>query len=430
MDYKQTLDYLFSQLPMFHRIGAAAYKANLDNTLALSEYLGYPEKKFPSIHVAGTNGKGSVSHLLASILQESGYKTALCTSPHLKDFRERIKINGEMVPEEFVTDFIGEHKAFFEQLKPSFFEMTIALSFQYIANSKVDIAVIETGLGGRLDSTNIVRPEVSIITNIGLDHTNLLGDTIEKIAFEKAGIIKQGVPVIIGLSLEATKVVFEQKAASLNSSISYADQVLSARNTVFDFGSGSYKTDVYLGEELFFKELYSPLGGFYQPENLQTVICACLELQKLGWKITKESIRKGIENVIVNTGLQGRWQVLQKHPRVICDTGHNVDGIRFVVKQLGQVPYKKLHFVLGMMNDKDISGVLAMLPKDAIYYFCKADVPRGMDATMLKEKAGGYDLKGETFESVAQAYQEAKKHASDEDLVFVGGSTFVVAEVV
>lgn len=430
MDYKQTLDYLFSQLPMFHRIGAAAYKANLDNTLALSEHLGYPEKKFPSIHIAGTNGKGSVSHLLASILQESGYKTALCTSPHLKDFRERIKINGEMVPEEFVTDFIGEHKAYFEQLNPSFFEMTIALSFQYFAVSKVDIAVIETGLGGRLDSTNIIRPQVSIITNIGLDHTNLLGDTIEKIAFEKAGIIKQGVPVIIGLSQAETRVVFEQKAASLNSSISYADQTIFTRNIVFDFGSGSYKTDVYIGEELFLKELYSPLGGFYQPENLQTVICACLELQKLGWKITKESIRKGIEKVIVNTGLQGRWQVLEKHPRVICDTGHNVDGIRFVVEQLGQVPYKKLHFVLGMMNDKDISGVLAMLPKDATYYFCKADVPRGMDAKMLKEKAGGYDLKGEAFESVAQAYQEAKKHASDEDLVFVGGSTFVVAEVV
>lgn len=430
MTYKETLDYLFSQLPMFHRIGAAAYKANLDNTLALSRHLGHPEQAFKSIHIAGTNGKGSVSHLLASILMEAGYKTALCTSPHLKDFRERIRINGQMVPEGFVTDFVEKHRAFFEQIQPSFFEMTIAMSFQYFAENSIDIAVVETGLGGRLDSTNVVMPEVSIITNIGLDHVNLLGDTLEKIAEEKAGIIKPMIPVVIGRTQAETQAVFENKASGCQSELLYADKMLETRNVSFDMKSGSFSADVYLGELLWLESVQCPLGGYYQPGNLITSLSACKVLNSKGWHITDENIREGVLNVIKNTGLMGRWQVLSQQPRVICDTGHNVDGIKFIVNQLAALQYKQLHFVLGVMNDKDVSGVLELLPKDALYYFCKADVPRGLDAELLQQKAAEFHLKGQVFDSVRAAFEKAKNQACAEDLVFVGGSTFVVAEVV
>ncbi len=429
MDYKESLEYMFNQFPMFHRVGAAAYKANLDNTIALLNLLDNPQHTFKSIHIAGTNGKGSVSHYLAAILQSAGYKTGLYTSPHLKDFRERIKINGEMISEEKVCQFINTFYDDFSELKPSFFEMTVGMAFQYFSDEKVDIAVIETGLGGRLDSTNIINPELSLITNIGYDHTQFLGDTLAKIATEKAGIIKPNTDVVIGETHPDTKDVFIAKAKQEKALIHFADQEY---NTV----NYSYDNDVdlfVLMEEIKTKKelkIHSGLKGIYQLKNITTALTAATLLQHNFNKITDEAILNGFENVITLTGLMGRWHTLATSPLTICDTGHNVDGIKEVLNQIKLTPHQHLHFVLGMVNDKDIDKVLDLLPKDAVYYFCKADIPRGLDQHLLQEKAIAKQLKGEVYNSVKEALYTAQHTANANDLVFVGGSTFVVAEVV
>jgi len=422
---------MYDCLPMFHRVGAAAYKANLETTIALSKLCGAPEQCFPSIHIAGTNGKGSVSHMIASILQEHGLKTGLYTSPHLKDFRERIRINGRMIPKKKVVEFVSRYKKDFEILKPSFFEITFTMAMSYFAEQKADIAVVETGMGGRLDSTNIVRSLLSIITNIGLDHTQFLGDTLQKIAVEKAGIIKPSIPVIIGRSQLETTELFLDKARLNNCHVIFADTVFKAQNfrpgIMPPFGSICDLT--YNGKPLF-QNVHCALGGIYQQENIQTVFAAFEELKKSGYHIEDKIIIKGLKHVIKNTGLQGRWQVLSEKPLTICDTGHNKDGITQVVNHLGQLKYKTLHFVIGMVNDKDISGILSLLPKNARYYFCKPGIPRGLDAAILEKEAGKAGLKGNTYGSVNEALKTAQSKASEDDLIFIGGSTFVVAEIV
>jgi len=431
MNYNETLDYLFSQLPMFQRIGSAAYKANLDNTIAICELLDHPECKFRSIHIAGTNGKGSVSHMIASVLQAAGLKTGLYTSPHLKDFRERIKINGEMIPEQAVVDFVAKHKKEFERIQPSFFEMTVGLAFDHFAKEQVDIAVIEVGLGGRLDSTNVITPLLSVITNISFDHVALLGDTLEKIAAEKAGIIKDNVPVVIGETTAETKNVFLQKAKQHNAPIFFTEELYSAKNIRHTHkGKLHLLMDVEKQDELLFANLESELPGLYQRKNIPTVIAALEVLNTKGFEVSEEIIRDGIKNVIANTGLLGRWQVLSEKPLTIADTGHNEAGIKEVLQQIAITPHAQLHFVLGMVSDKDITTVLNLLPKNAIYYFCKAQIPRAMEAAELAEKAKTTGLKGNVFDSVAAALNAAQENAEENDLVFVGGSTFTVAEVV
>jgi dihydrofolate synthase/folylpolyglutamate synthase len=390
---------------MYQRLGQSAYKADLSATIQLANYLNNPEKDFKTIHVAGTNGKGSTSHMLASVFQEAGYKTGLYTSPHLKDFRERIKINGEMVPKQYVSDFVENHKPYFEKNQLSFFEMTIGLAFDYFSNDKVDIAIIEVGMGGRLDSTNIIFPELSVITNIGLDHTQFLGDTLEKVAAEKAGIIKEGIPVIIGETLPETKSVFEKIASERNAEITFAE-TMDATN---------YASD---------------LKGSYQQKNIKTVLASLRILQQKRWNISEENIRNGLLNTLKNTGLMGRWQILNQNPKVVCDTGHNKEGLQLVMEQLSKENFKKLHIVLGVVSDKDLASVLPLFPKDAVYYFCKPNIPRGLDASLLLSKARGFGLIGEEYISVTKAYSAALKAAAANDLVFIGGSTFVVAEVV
>lgn len=424
MDYKATLDYMYSQLPMFHRIGKAAYKANLDNAMALDKLCNFPHRKYKTIHVAGTNGKGSVSHMLASVFQKAGYKTGLFTSPHLVDFRERIRVNGQMIAEEAVIDFVDKHKQQFEILKPSFFEMTSAMAFNYFADAKVDVAVIETGLGGRLDSTNIIKPELSIITNIGYDHTDLLGDTLEKIAHEKAGIIKPGVPVVIGESHFETKQVFENKAHENSSEISFADKVYFSVPVKSD-EPGIQKLRVKKNNE---EVLYGlDLQGIYQQKNISTVLAAVDLLTEQGYNLTS-SLSEGLRQVSQTTGLMGRWQVLSPQPLTICDTGHNQDGISWVVKQIKQIKFEQLHFVFGVVNDKDVSNILPLLPKEAVYYFTKASIPRALDEKELEQKASAAGLRGNCFPSVADALKNAKKNARANDLIFIGGSTFVVAD--
>lgn len=425
MNYQQTLDYLYSQLPMFQRIGSAAYKANLDNTLRICQLLGNPENKFKSIHIAGTNGKGSTSHLLASVLQSAGLKVGLYTSPHLKDFRERIKINAELISEQYIVDFVKKHKSDFETIEPSFFEMTVGLAFDYFADQKVDIAVIEVGLGGRLDSTNVIRPELSVITNISFDHTALLGNTLEKIAMEKAGIIKNGTPVVIGESQAEVKSVFNQRAKQLSAPIVFADEKYQALNVHYSAAKLFLSMDV--GK---YNNLQSGLLGMYQQKNICTVLCAIDALNSKGYNLSEAVIRDGIKNVITQTGLLGRWQILSQQPLVIADTGHNEAGIKEVLLQIKQTVHDQLHFVLGMVNDKDISKILALLPKNAVYYFCKAQIPRALNAEELAAQAATAGLKGNTYSSIAQALIAAKKNAKANDLVFVGGSTFTVAEVV
>ena len=406
MNYAQTLNWLFNRLPMYQRVGSVAYKANLDNTIALADYLENPEKGFKSIHVAGTNGKGSTSHMLASVLQEAGYKVGLYTSPHLKDFRERIKINGNSISKRKVSSFVKRHKSFFEQNSLSFFEMTVGLAFDYFSKEKVDVAVIEVGMGGRLDSTNIIIPEVSIITNIGIDHTQFLGNSLAEIAGEKAGIIKYGTPVIIGETQEETKFVFEKTAKQKNAKILFADSL----------ALDNYELD---------------LKGSYQAKNLQTVLAALKVIRdKELFKITEKNIKNGLANTIKNTGLQGRWQVLQEKPKVICDTAHNVEGLRYVLEQLQEEKYKQLHLVLGFVADKGLENVLPLFPDNAKYYFCKPNIPRGLDVFVLCEKAKYYHLEGQGYSSVKAAFNTALKKANQDDIVFVGGSTFVVAEIV
>ncbi|MDF0718268.1 bifunctional folylpolyglutamate synthase/dihydrofolate synthase [Muricauda sp. 334s03] len=403
MTYKETLDWMFGQLPMYQQKGATAFNAKLDNIIHLCNALDNPEKKFKSIHVAGTNGKGSSSHMLASILQEAGYKVGLYTSPHLKDFRERIKINGKVVGKKFVTDFIEQHKPFFEYHKLSFFEMTVGMAFSYFAEEKVDVAVIEVGLGGRLDSTNIITPEVSLITNIGLDHTQFLGDTLEKIALEKAGIIKPKVPVVISETQPETKMIFNLIAHQLKSNIVFADKEPVT----------GYATDL-LGE--------------YQQKNINGVI-ACIHQLK-DFNVPEGAISEGLKKVVENTGLLGRWQVLQQNPLVVCDTAHNKEGLQLVLKQVQKQLYKKLHIVLGFVKDKDVRAALGLFPKDAKYYFVRPGIPRGMDAFELQELAKELGLNGKAYKSVEKGLKKATKNAEPKDMVYVGGSTFVVAEVV
>jgi dihydrofolate synthase/folylpolyglutamate synthase len=402
MTYKETLDWMFAQLPMYQREGKTAFKKDLTNTLALSKELGFPEKKFKSIHVGGTNGKGSTSHMLASILQEAGCKVGLYTSPHLKNFTERIRINGEEISKRKVSAFVNRNKDFLEKQKLSFFEMTVGLAFDYFASEKVDIAIIEVGLGGRLDSTNIITPEISVITNIGLDHTQFLGETLPEIAFEKAGIIKNKIPVVIGEEQKEVKNVFLTKAEAVKATIYFASEDVN-----------NYKTD---------------LLGDYQKKNTKTAVVAIKKLK--GFQISEENIKNGLLNVVKSTNLKGRWQVLQENPKVICDTAHNKEGLAIVLNQLKKEQFKKLHFVLGVVSDKKLETVLPLFPKDAIYYFCRPNIPRGLSEGDLQEKALEFDLIGERYSSVKKAFQSALLNANQQDIIYVGGSTFVVAEII
>ncbi|MEP7168099.1 MAG: folylpolyglutamate synthase/dihydrofolate synthase family protein [Bacteroidota bacterium] len=432
MNYKQTLDYFYFQLPMFHRVGAAAYKADLNNTIAICNLLDNPQNSFKSIHIAGTNGKGSVSHMLAAILQESGYKTGLYTSPHLKDFRERIRINGKMISKKYVCDFTEQYKKDFDKIKPSFFEMTVGLAFDYFREQKVDVAVIETGLGGRLDSTNIITPILSIITNIGWDHANLLGNTLKKIATEKAGIIKRNITVIIGETQAETKNVFIAKARAEGGPVLFADNDFKAKlvndRTLTD---GTIEVNVFMKSYFnfrFFQKVQLDLTGHYQLKNICTVFDSIAFLESyFPMKLSK--IFSALRKVKQLTGLRGRWEIISKNPLTICDTGHNADGIKEVLKQLKKIKYKQLHFVLGMVKDKDISGILKLLPRKAVYYFCKAKIPRGMNVEELLQLATISGLTGKAFSSVRKALWAAQKAAAKNDLIFVGGSTFTVAEV-
>jgi dihydrofolate synthase / folylpolyglutamate synthase len=405
MNYQETIHWMFNQLPMYQLQGASAYKKDLGNTQLLMDYLGNPQEKTKCIHVAGTNGKGSTSHLLASVLQEAGYKVGLYTSPHLKDFRERIKINGKEISEVFVCEFIEKNKTFFEEKDMSFFEMTVGLAFGYFEKEKVDIAIIEVGLGGRLDATNIIMPLISVITNIGMDHVQFLGDTLEKIAFEKAGIIKPNIPVVIGEYIPETLPVFLAKAKEFESEIYFASDVI--------------------------KESYpSMLLGDYQVQNIKTVIQTIRVLQsQKEFVVSEQNLREGLMQVLKNTGLQGRWQQLAEKPLVICDTAHNKHGLEIVLKQIQKQEFDQLHFVFGVVNDKDLESILGLFPQNAIYYFCKPNIPRGLYAQLLQEKSQSYGLMGNAYSSVTEAYQEAKRNAKETDFVFIGGSTFVVAEI-
>ncbi len=432
MTYQQAVDYLLGQLPMYQRIGPVAYKANLDNTIALSHHLGNPEHAFSSIHIAGTNGKGSVAHMLASVLQEAGYKTGLATSPHIKDYRERIKINGHCISKKGVADFVSKNLDFFEPLQASFFEISIAMTFKYFSDEQVDIAVVETGLGGRLDSTNILMPEISVITNIGLDHTALLGDTLEKIASEKGGIMKAGTPVIIGRRQDALFPIFAEKAKTFHAPIIIADELfsLSGSNHV-DLGGHFIQEFTIIGKDGHKACYQCDLTGMYQRENVLTALAAISVLNDRGrFVVPDEAIRQGLRRVVANTGIIGRWQQIGKQPSIICDTAHNVDGIRMMVSQLVKQSYSSLRMVIGMVDDKDVGAMLSLFPRNALYYFCRPDVPRGLDVNKLMAAAQTIGMEGKGFESVADALKHAKEEASADDLIFVGGSTFVVAEVV
>ena len=413
---------------MFHRIGAAAYKADLKNTIELCNSLGNPQNSFKSLHIAGTNGKGSTSHLLAAVLQKAGYNTALYTSPHLKDFRERIRINGEMIPEKVVVDFVNEHKSSFEKIDLSFFEWCVGLAFDYFAKEKVDIAIIETGLGGRLDSTNIITPELSIITNISYDHMQLLGDTLEKIATEKAGIIKRFVPVIIGERQIEIQNVFTEHAKKLNSPLTFAEDII--QTEVITNDENGIMFNVFMNKNILYSDLKLNLHGNYQQKNITTVLCAIEHLKNSGWKISESHVRDAFSHVQELTGLMGRWQKLSDAPLIICDVGHNKAGIEFIVQQISQCKYEKLHMVIGVVNDKDVSGILELLPANASYYFCKANIPRALDAEELKNLAKAYNLNGNAYESVSKAISVARSNSSLSDMIFIGGSTFVVAEAI
>lgn len=406
MNYNDTISYLYAAAPMFQQHGKSVYKANLDNTYLLDKQFNHPHKQFKSIHIGGTNGKGSTSHLLAATLQSAGYKVGLYTSPHLKDFRERIRINGTEIPEQEVITFVENNKILIDNLKPSFFEITTLLAFCYFANEKVDIAIIEVGLGGRLDCTNIISPELSVITNISLDHTDILGDTPAKIATEKAGIIKPKTPIVIGETTPETLPIFMETAQKNGAPI-------------------------YFSEKENFEQLPSiELTGIYQEKNRRTTLTAIKILREKGWKITEEAISKGFANVVELTHLQGRWQQLGEHPTIICDTGHNEGGIAYVCEQLKQQTFEQLHIVFGMVSDKKIDHVLALLPKNAIYYFTKAQIPRALDEKQLQSQALNFGLHGNAYPTVESALDNAKKAASPNDLIFIGGSNYVIAEII
>ena len=422
MDYNETLNFLFESTPMFQQVGKDAYKPGLYNTHALDTLLGHPHKYFRTIHVGGTNGKGSCSHTLAAILQAAGYQVGLYTSPHLIDFCERIRINGIPIEQEYVVKFVEEYKNDFMPLHPSFFELTTAMAFRYFADKKVDVAIIEVGLGGRLDCTNIIKPDLSIITNISLDHTQFLGTSLENIAYEKAGIIKHNIPTVIGESLPETRNVFLQKAIKEEAPIVFADEkpiITTARLSK----QWIYQTTLY-------GELIGELSGFCQEKNSNTILHAVNQLLISGkFNISLEAIQKGFSQVCELTGLMGRWQQLNEYPRILCDTGHNIGGISYIVQQLSQERYANLHIVIGMVDDKDINGVLALLPKEAKYYFTKASVKRALNENELATLASKHQLIGDTFSNVEQAVKEAVKKSLPEDLIFVGGSTFIVADL-
>ncbi|HCW07879.1 MAG TPA: dihydrofolate synthase [Cytophagales bacterium] len=419
--YRENLNYLYERLPMFQRVGAAAYKQDLTNTLALCEALGNPRFKFKSIHVAGTNGKGSSSHMLAAVLQTAGYKTGLYTSPHLKEFTERIKINGQEVSRDFVVDFVKRITPAIEKIQPSFFETTVAMALDYFAQEQVDIAVIEVGLGGRLDSTNVITPEVSLITNISWDHADLLGDTLQKIASEKAGIIKPNVPVIISERQENIDDVFIVKSKATGSPILFAEEMCE----VSSLGDGNFEVSIQNQK----KKYTLDLQGQYQKKNLAGVLAVIEELKKKGFEVSDENIAQGLKNTIPLTGLKGRWQKLSDSPLIVCDTGHNEAGIREVLDQISKQKFSQLHMVWGMVKDKDVSKILSQLSTSARYYFCQAKIPRAMNADELKMKASEYGLQGEAIADVNQALHKAKQNASADDMIFIGGSTFVVAEI-
>ena len=425
MTYDETVQYMFNCAPPFQQVGGAAYKEGLSTTIALDDHLGNPHRKFLTIHIAGTNGKGSTSHTLAAILQESGYKVGLYTSPHLVDFRERIKVNGEVAGEEYVIRFIQEHRAFFEPLSPSFFELTTAMAFNYFAEQQVDVAIIEVGLGGRLDCTNIITPKLSVITNISFDHTQFLGSTLAEIAGEKAGIIKPGVPVIIGETTPETKKVFNEKATSVGAPLTFAEEealLLSA--TPLPNGGFRYETATH-------GTIKGELGGDYQKKNTNTLLSAISKLKECGFDINDEAVRKGFINVCSTTGFMGRWQTIGTSPRIVCDAGHNTGGIKYIVEQLERESRKHtgLRIVFGMVNDKDITAVLAMMPTNAIYYFTQAGIKRAMPANELMEKALHYGLKGKCYPTVQDALQAAKADSAVSDFIFVGGSCFIVADL-
>ena len=428
MTYQQTIDYLFSRLPMFQRVGAAAYKANLDNTISICKALGNPEKKIKCVHVAGTNGKGSSSHMLAAILQQAGYKTGLYTSPHLIDFRERIKINGKQIPKTDVVKFVENYKTIFEDIEPSFFEWTVGLAFHYFAEQEVDVAIIEVGLGGRLDSTNVIKPQCCLITNIGFDHVNLLGNTLPLIAAEKAGIIKEKIPVVVSQTQLEVLSVFNTKAQSVKAPITFADKQYKVLSHNFQDGL----LCIELLEKTTNKaQLYKlDLTGTYQIKNLQGVLTCINSLKQKGFLIEDENVLYALQHVKKLTGLMGRWQILSEKPLIIADTGHNEDGITEVVKNIERYSYKKLHMIIGVVNDKDVTSILKLLPKNATYYFCKANIPRGLPEKELFDLAKQHDLKGKKFASVALALSEAKKVAKANDLIFIGGSTFTVADAI
>ena len=428
MNFREAIEFLYSSLPMYQRVGKAAYKANLDNTEKLDSYFGHPHRSYPSIHVAGTNGKGSVCHILASVLQEAGYRTGLYTSPHLLDFRERIKINGIPLPEREVTDFVSLHGEIIREVSPSFFEMTVAMALDYFAREKVEIALIETGLGGRLDSTNIITPEISVITNISMDHMEFLGNTLSSIAREKGGIIKNGVPLVIGRAGEETEQVLLGMAAEKEAPALLAYRAYEPLFQTFTREMKSlYRIRDHVTDEI--KTIACDLSGAYQMENLITALSALSLMQERGWRIPEQAFTRGFLHVAENTGLKGRWQTIGHNPRSICDTAHNADGIAQVVKQLSQIPRKRLHMVWGMVEGKQTARILPLLPADARYYFTPSSVPRSMDAAELHRQASAIGLQGAAFTSVEEAYGAAREAADPDDLIFTGGSTFVVADL-
>jgi dihydrofolate synthase/folylpolyglutamate synthase len=428
MNYKETLEYLYRQLPMFSRVGQSAYKEDLHNTIALCNAVGKPQTKFKTIHIAGTNGKGSTSHMLAAILQQAGYKTGLYTSPHIKDFGERIRINGEMINEQFVVDFTERTRLITADIEPSFFEMTVAMAFEYFAEKEVDIAVIETGLGGRLDSTNIISPVLSIITNIGFDHMNLLGNTLTEIAGQKAGIIKENTPVVIGEILPETLPVFREEANKRNAPIHFATELFTAE--FIDPSEALLLCNIKNNISGITEKLRLDLTGLYQVKNCMTVLCAVNELRKQGFTISENDLHSGLENVKKITGLRGRWDVLRHSPTLIVDVAHNKDGITQVLQQLKtEYPNARLHFILGFVNDKDISSTLELLPKNANYYFTNAQMPRALKHEELKNIAAENKLQGNSYDNVNKAITEAKKNAADDDVIMICGSFFIIAEM-
>lgn len=423
MTYEETIDYLFNSAPLFQNVGAGAYKEGLSTTHILDEHFGHPHKNYKTIHVAGTNGKGSTSHTIASILQAANLKVGLYTSPHLIDFRERIRVNGEMIPEEYVIDFVEQHRSFFEPLHPSFFELATAMAFKYFAEQEVDVAIIEVGLGGRLDCTNIITPVVSVITNISFDHIQFLGNTLEKIAGEKAGIIKENIPVVIGENNDETRPVFEKVACENNAPMCFAED----ENIILSY---NYNNEGGIDYKTVFGDFHAELGGACQIKNTATILCAIGIFRHITeYNVSKENIQSGFANVCESTGLMGRWQTLQTNPKVVCDTGHNIGGFEYISKQLSAQSYKTMRIVMGMVNDKDINGVLEMLPKNATYYFTQASVKRALDHEEVKRLAANHNLYGNSYPNVIEAYNQALSDAENDDFIYVGGSSFVVADL-